>query len=148
MTQLQLLTIFKALQRSRLSRRIRKPTICICENKGAYQLRGNREADQRLCFRYTDSTICLLLKSQISSFYPASMNVQAGLCLTWSETQIVSVVSREGLNKTLEKELYRSRRTCSAKRNVRCGAGVSSTPYNTGFSDSRSSIEARSSCSV
>ena len=37
-----------------------KPTICIqCigENKDADQLRGNREADQRLCFRYSDSTI-------------------------------------------------------------------------------------------
>ena len=43
-----------------------KPTICICENKGADQLRGNREADQRLCFRYSDSTISLLLKSEIS----------------------------------------------------------------------------------
>ena len=41
-----------------------KPTICICENKGADQLRGNREADQRLCFRYSDSTIPLLLKSE------------------------------------------------------------------------------------
>ena len=29
----------------------------LCENKDADQLRGNREADQRLCFRYTDSTI-------------------------------------------------------------------------------------------
>ena len=29
-----------------------KPTICIGENKGADQLRGNREADQRLCFRF------------------------------------------------------------------------------------------------
>ena len=37
-----------------------KPTICIGENKGADQLRGNREADQRLCFRYSDSTIPLL----------------------------------------------------------------------------------------
>ena len=41
-----------------------KPTICIGENKGADQLCGNREADQRLCFRYTDSTIPpLLLKT-------------------------------------------------------------------------------------
>ena len=40
-----------------------KPTICIGENKGADQLRGYREADQRLCFRYTDNTIPLLLKS-------------------------------------------------------------------------------------
>ena len=34
-----------------------KPTICIGENKDADQLRGNREADQRLCFRYSDGTI-------------------------------------------------------------------------------------------
>ena len=45
-----------------------KPTICIGENKDADQLRGNREADQRLCFRYSDSTIPLLLKSEISCF--------------------------------------------------------------------------------
>ena len=51
-----------------MSRLMGKPTICICENKGADQLRGNREADQRLCFRYSDSTVPLLLKSEISSF--------------------------------------------------------------------------------
>ena len=45
-----------------------KPTICIGENKDADQLRGNQEADQCLCFRYSDSTIPLLLKSEISSF--------------------------------------------------------------------------------
>ena len=32
------------------------------------ELRGNREADQRLYFRYLDSTIPLLSKSEISSF--------------------------------------------------------------------------------
>ena len=31
------------------------------------QLRGNHEADQRLCFRYIDSTIPLLSKSEISN---------------------------------------------------------------------------------
>ena len=46
---------------------MRKPAFCICQNKDADQLRGNREADQRLCFRYTDSTITLLSKSEISS---------------------------------------------------------------------------------
>ena len=46
-----------------------KPTICIGENKDADQLRGNREADQHLCFRYTDSTIPLLLKSEILRLY-------------------------------------------------------------------------------
>ena len=50
------------------SRIVRKPDFCLGENKGADQLRGNREADQRLCFRYMDSTISLLLKSEISSF--------------------------------------------------------------------------------
>ena len=35
--------------------------------KDADELRGNREADQRICFRYTDSVIPLLSKSQISS---------------------------------------------------------------------------------
>ena len=45
-----------------------KPTICIGENKDVHQLRSNREADQRLCFRYSESTIPLLLKSEISSF--------------------------------------------------------------------------------
>ena len=51
-----------------LSRLIGKLTICIGENKDADQLRGYHEADQRLCFRYWDSTIPLLLQSEISSF--------------------------------------------------------------------------------
>ena len=46
---------------------MRKPAFCICENKDADQLRSNREADQRLCFRYIASTIPLLPKSKISS---------------------------------------------------------------------------------
>ena len=65
---------------------MRKPAFCICENKDADQLRGNREADQRLCFRYRDSTIPLLPKSEISSLYPSSVAVQPGLCRAWSET--------------------------------------------------------------
>ena len=51
-----------------MSRLMGKPTICIGENKDADQLLGNREADQRLCFRYSDSTIPPLLNSKISSF--------------------------------------------------------------------------------
>ena len=66
-----------------------KPTICLGENKDADQLRGNRKADQRLCFRYSDSTIPLLLKSKISSFEPTSMTAQAGLCQTCSETTLL-----------------------------------------------------------
>ena len=49
---------------------LRKPAFCICENKDADQLHGNREADQCLCFRYTDSRIPLLpnQKVQASSY--------------------------------------------------------------------------------
>ena len=65
---------------------MRKPAFCICENKDADQLRSNCAADQRLCFRYTDSIIPLLSKSEISSFQPSSVAVQPGLCRTWSET--------------------------------------------------------------
>ena len=44
---------------------MRKPAFSKCENKDADQLRINREADQRLWFRYTDSTIPLLPTSGI-----------------------------------------------------------------------------------
>ena len=54
---------------------MRKPAFCMCENKGADQLRdnpaaavtGNRAADQCLYFRYIDCTIPLLPKSETSS---------------------------------------------------------------------------------
>ena len=69
-----------------MSRVVRKPAFCICENKDADQLRGYREADQRLCFRYIDSTIPLLYKSEISSLYSFSVAVQPGLCQTWTQT--------------------------------------------------------------
>ena len=45
-----------------------KSTICIGENKDADQLRGYREADQRLCFHHMDSTVPLLLISKVSGF--------------------------------------------------------------------------------
>ena len=57
----------KCSWQNEMSRDVRKPDFCICENKGADQLRGNREADQRLCFRHLDSTMPLLSKSEISS---------------------------------------------------------------------------------
>ena len=71
-----------------MSRLMEKPPICISENKDADQLRGNREADQRLCFRYTDSTLPLF-KSEISSFQPASVTGQPDLCRTCSETTLL-----------------------------------------------------------
>ena len=68
-----------------------KPTICIGENKGADQLRGYREADQHLCFRYMDSKISVFSKSKI----PASNHLMPGLCQTWSEPKSL-VFSRTG----------------------------------------------------
>ena len=62
-----------------------KPTICIGKNRGVDQLQSNCEADQRLCFHYTDSTIPLLSKSKISSLYPSSVTVQPDLCQIWLE---------------------------------------------------------------
>ena len=72
--------------RLQVSRNERKPAFCIWENKDADQLHGNREVDQRLCFRYTDSTIPFLPKSEISSLKLSSVAAQPGLCRTWSET--------------------------------------------------------------
>ena len=66
-----------------------KPTICIGKNKDADQLRGNRKADQRLCFRYKDSTIPLLPKYKISCFQLSSVTVQPGLCPTCSKTTLL-----------------------------------------------------------
>ena len=65
---------------------MRKTAFYICENKDADQLCSNCAANQRLCFRYRDSTIPLLSKSEISSLKPSSVAVQPGLCRTWSET--------------------------------------------------------------
>ena len=50
-----------------MTRIVKKTALCICENKGADQLCGNREADQGLCFPYIASTILLFPKYKISS---------------------------------------------------------------------------------
>ena len=66
---------------------MRKQTFCMCKNKDADQLRGNREADQRLCFRYKDSTIPLLSKSDSDStawFVSDQVGDQnVGFLMTW-----------------------------------------------------------------
>ena len=50
-----------------LSHVMSKPAFYICKNKAADQLRDNRAADQHLCFRFIDSAILVLPKSDISS---------------------------------------------------------------------------------
>ena len=77
---------------------LRKPTICMGENKDADQLRGNREADQRLCFRYTDSTFPPLLIPKFSRSWVSSVTVQASLCQTWSKSQIVVFLMHRLIN--------------------------------------------------
>ena len=67
-----------------MSHAVRKPAFCICENKDADQLRSNCAADQRLCFRYTDSTIPLLPKSEI--FKPLA--ILCG-CTAWFVSDLV-----------------------------------------------------------
>ena len=47
---------------------MRKQTICIGENKAADQLRGDREADQRFCFRYMTEQFLFFLYPKFSSF--------------------------------------------------------------------------------
>ena len=46
---------------------MRKPAFCICKNKGTDQLCGNHAADQHLCFRFINSTIPLVPKSEFST---------------------------------------------------------------------------------
>ena len=86
---------------------MKKTAFCICENKDTNQLLGHHGADQGLCFRYIESTIPLLLKSEISSLYPSSVAVHPSLCQAWSETlnigflmtQLISWNSCKGTNK-------------------------------------------------
>ena len=72
---------------------MRKLDFCLCESKAADQLCSNRTADQGLCFHYTDGTIPILLIPKISSFWLASVTVQAGLCLTWLKTPKTSFLA-------------------------------------------------------
>ena len=69
-----------------LSRVIRKPPFCICENKDADQLRGNREADQRLCFRYIDSTTPST--SYIRNFKPLAILCDCTAQFVWDQVRI------------------------------------------------------------
>ena len=66
--------IFITHDGSQMSPVMRKPSVCICENKGTDQLFGNRAADQCPCFCYIASTIPLFPISK-----PSSVAVQPSL---------------------------------------------------------------------
>ena len=86
---------YRCMMMQDMSHIMRKPAFCMCKNKDADQLRGNRETDQRLCFRYIDRTIPLLSKSIISRLKLSSVAVQSGLFQTRSETRML-VFSQRG----------------------------------------------------
>ena len=65
---------------------MRKPAFCIYENKDADQLRGNREADQRLCFRYTDI---------VKSLYFLNPKFQASSHLLWLYSMVYVAPGRK-----------------------------------------------------
>ena len=68
-----------------MSHRIRKPTTNTGENKGAEQLCSACSADHRLCFRYTDIMIPLLLQL-------------VNLCGTCSETRKIGFLAFRLIN--------------------------------------------------
>ena len=57
---------------------MRKSAFCICENKDADQLRGNREADQRLCYP----------TRIVQSLYYQNPKFQASSNLVWLYSQV------------------------------------------------------------
>ena len=83
----QQLILNQSWSRHHISRVMRKPAYCICENKDADQLCSNRKADQPLCFRFIHRIIPLLPKSKISSLQPSSVIAQPIFCQTWMDTQ-------------------------------------------------------------
>ena len=74
-----------AKKKAHMSLVVRKPAFCICEYQDADQLRGNRQADQPLCFRYTDSTIpfATLSDTVVQSLYFLNSKFQAFSHLLW-----------------------------------------------------------------
>ena len=71
-----------------------KPAFSICENKGADQLRSSHAADQRLCFRLTDSTSSLLPEYEFLSIYPYYVTVWTGLFRTFETPKTNFLMTR------------------------------------------------------
>ena len=65
-----------------MSRIVRKPDFCLCENKGADQLRCHCEAGQRLCSSYTDSSSSKIRNFRLLSCF---CDCTGGFVSTWSE---------------------------------------------------------------
>ena len=92
-----------------------KQTICIGENKGADQLRGNREADQRLCFRYSIVQFLFYLNQKFqasSSFLCLYRSVCVGPVRKphcWFSHEVAQIIIMFILN--LDRENLRKKKT-------------------------------------
>ena len=87
-----------------MSRVVRKPAFCICESKDGDQLRGNREADQRLCFAIRI----------VQSLYYLNPKFQAPCHLLWPYSLLCAGPGRK------------PRRQVSSQRGSNCSRKVNS----------------------
>ena len=92
---------------------MRKPAFCICENKDADQIRGSRDADERLCFRYMGSTIPLLPKSEISSLISHLLWLYSPVCVIPGRKPRKPVFSQRGSSGIDPDKTYQSGIKCS-----------------------------------
>ena len=69
-----------------MSRAMRKPAFAYAKTKTQISFAVTAKLISAFVFRYIDSTIPLLSKSEILSVLLFSEAVQPGLCQTWSET--------------------------------------------------------------
>ena len=69
-----------------MSQAMRKRLMSYANNKGADQPAHPRSLISAFVVHSLDSIISLVSRSKISRFLLASVAVQAGLCLAWSET--------------------------------------------------------------
>ena len=71
-------------QKHHMSQVMRKPDFAYTKTKPQISC-SHCTADQCICICYMDSTLPLLLKSEISSLWLFSLTLQASLCLAWFE---------------------------------------------------------------
>ena len=69
-----------------------KLAFCLCKNKGADQLCIYWTDEHRLSFRFTDSTITLILKSKISSFLACICDYTGGFVKARSLSIVAHII--------------------------------------------------------
>ena len=97
-----------------------KPTICIGENKDTDQLRGNREADQRLCFRHSDSKFLFYLSAKCQASSRSFLCLYRPVCVgpvrkpqCWFSHEVAQII----VNNCYQcRRIYRSKETVINKQ--------------------------------